>query len=84
MSAAQHVQESAPRLLSALRALHANMLAQDLANELQRPTEREYEQCMHEAETAIREADALVALSERVHFDPQLSDPAWSEAPTIA
>ncbi len=41
------------RLLPALKALHANVIAQDLENEAQRPTEMEFQRCVRDAADAI-------------------------------
>lgn len=43
-------------VLDALVALHANMLAQDLDNQAERPTEEEFQACMAAASAAIRAA----------------------------
>ncbi|MBT2326077.1 hypothetical protein J7E62_27490 [Variovorax paradoxus] len=40
-------------MLAALRALHANMVAQDLDNEAERPTEDDYQLCMRNAAAVI-------------------------------
>jgi len=48
-------------LLSALQALHANMLAQDLEDEAKRPSEDEYQQCMRDAAAAIANAQGGAA-----------------------
>lgn len=42
----------------ALRALHANMLAQELEDEAKRPTEEEFQQCMRQAAAAIAKGGA--------------------------
>jgi len=47
---------AAPDLLAALRALHANMHAQDLEIDAERPTEDEYRECMRNAKAAIVKA----------------------------
>lgn len=44
--------------LEALRALHANVLAQDLENEAERPTEEEFQHCMRQAAAAIENGGA--------------------------
>lgn len=43
------------RVVAALRALHANMLGQDLEDQSARPTEEEYQACMREAAAALAE-----------------------------
>jgi hypothetical protein len=47
---------AAKHLLAALTALHANMLAQDLENDAERPTEDQFQQCMRDAAAAIANA----------------------------
>jgi len=44
------------QLLEALQALHANMQAQDLENDAERPTEEEFQECMRNAAAAIANA----------------------------
>lgn len=46
------------QVLDALQALHANVLAQDLEIEAERPTEEEFQQCMRQAAAAIAEGGA--------------------------
>jgi hypothetical protein len=47
---------AAPDLLAALTALHANMQAQDVEKDAERPTEDEYRRCMRNAVRAIAKA----------------------------
>jgi hypothetical protein len=44
------------RLFGALQALHANMLAQDLENEQERPSEEQCQACMRDAAAVLAEA----------------------------
>ncbi|MBT2299227.1 hypothetical protein J7E70_02000 [Variovorax paradoxus] len=44
------------QLLEALQALHANMLAQDLENDAERPTDDDFQLCMRNAAAAIANA----------------------------
>ena len=43
------------RVVAALRALHANMLGQDLEDQHTRPSEDEYQACMREAAAVLAE-----------------------------
>jgi hypothetical protein len=51
--------QTAPQVLRALRALHDNMVAQDLEDQNARPTEEEYQLCMRDAAAALAEADGV-------------------------
>jgi hypothetical protein len=47
---------AAPELLAALQALHANMHAQNLDNEMERTTEASYQKAMRDAAAAVAKA----------------------------
>ena len=47
------------QLREALQALHANLLAQELENEAERPTEEEFQQCMRNAAAALANMEGV-------------------------